>query len=205
MLLAGSGAYLLIVGTFISLQIQTKRQNIAPLWGAPEVAAEIFCSVEESSASVIWVLGASPGACDALLTPITASRVPLGASLGSSALRGAQGDRASFRSGTGYVDFPPALSEVVKRFRQPKDLGEYRRTNQKEGWEQGQEQGARARRTGAARAALRCCRGLSLEVYLVVLMGGFMGASFYLRGSGWDSIALETLCCPRLGVGWRWF
>lgn len=90
MLLAGSGAYLLIVGTFISLQIQTKSRNIAPLWGAPEVAAEIFHSAAESSASVIWVLGGSPGACDALLTPITASHVLLGAFLCSAGSTGGQ-------------------------------------------------------------------------------------------------------------------
>lgn len=193
MLLAGSGAYSLIVGTFISLQIQTRSQNIAPLWGVPEVAAQIFHSVKESSASVIWVLGAGPGARDALLTPITASHVPLGAFLGSV---GDTEGQSKFQKRPWVHGFPS---------RQPKDLREYRKTNQKKGWEQGQEQGARAGRTSAARTALRCCRGLSLEVYLVVLMGGFMGASFYLHGSGWDSIAFESLCCPRPNMEWRWF
>lgn len=72
MLLAGSVAYLLIVGTFITSQIKTKSQNIAPLWGVPKVAAEMFHSAGESSASVGWVLGAGPAACDALLAPIVA-------------------------------------------------------------------------------------------------------------------------------------
>lgn len=125
MLLAGSGAYSLIVGTFISLQIQTRSQNIAPLWGAPEVAAKIFHSVKESSASVIWVLGAGPGARDALLTPITASNVPLGAFLGSV---GDTEGQSKFQKRPWVHGFPSC---------QPKDLGEYRKTNQKEGWEQG--------------------------------------------------------------------
>jgi len=44
------------------------------------------------------------------------------------------------------MDFSPAHSEVVKCFLQPKDLREYRRTDQKERWVQGQEQGDQAPR-----------------------------------------------------------
>lgn len=108
MQLADSGAYLLIVGTFISLQIKTKNWNIAPLWGAPEVAAEIFRSAGESSASVIWVLGGGPGACDALLTPIPASRVPLGASLSSAGDTGGTEQFSEAAPGT-WISLPPSL------------------------------------------------------------------------------------------------
>lgn len=109
MLLAGSVAYLLIVGTFISSQIKTKRQNIAPLWGVPKVAAEMFHSAGESFTSVGWVLGAGPAACDALLAPIVAPLCHWVGTAGAmgrfpSALQGHRGERANLRSASGYVE-----------------------------------------------------------------------------------------------------
>jgi len=66
-----------------------------------------------------------------------------------------------------------------------------------QGIQEDRPEGEMGTRTGA--------RGSSPEVYPVVPMYGFVAASFYLCGSGWDSIALETLCHPRLRMGWRWF
>jgi len=91
---------------FVSLQIQTKSRNIAPLWGVPEVAAEISRSTGESSASVTWVLGGGPGACDALLTPITASRMPLGAPLSSAGRVGGQSKSQKRFRAHGFLSRP---------------------------------------------------------------------------------------------------